>query len=382
MTKIVHLPVERIQTDGLQTRASIDAVIVREYNEAVKDGAKFPAVTVFHDPAGVYWLADGFHRLAVARQMGQRRIMADVREGVWVDALRFALGANGAHGLRRTNADKAFAVKVAYERRAELGLPNVPAANMIADLVGVHHTFAAKQLATVASWASAMERTGADGKTRDLPPVPVRSQVVKAANAPATGASLSIQGAEPDVVAQGADSEPDLSHLPPLPVRPVAKAGDQTSEVGGPVEVGQSDGPAVGQSDGGTGETEVGGPMSDVRGEVPVDAGPVDCRGRQIPEDLLPVWNRRQEVQDLATAVSRVRVALAKAHAGKDPLWWELSYQGVKSDLDKAFHAISAAEPWCVCPMCQGIGCRSCSGRGLMSEYRFKQVVPASIRRA
>jgi hypothetical protein len=193
-------------------------------------------------------------------------------------------------------------------------------------------------------------------------------------------ARLDVQPAEPDVGAQGTDDEPDLSHLPPLPVRPVAPVG-AAPEVGGQ----RSDvGLAVGRSDG---DGDVNGEQSfdGAQGQSAVnsgaeDAGPVDCRGRHIPEDLLPIWNRRQEVQDLATAISRARVVLEKANDGKDPLWWELNYQAVKADLDKAFFSISSAQPWCVCPMCQGIGCRACNGRGLMSEYRFKQVVPASMR--
>ena len=108
--------------------------------------------------------------------------------------------------------------------------------------------------------------------------------------------------------------------------------------------------------------------------------GPVDCRGRHVPVDLLSIWNRRQECQELATAISRVRVALSKANEGRDPLWWELNYQAVKAQLDQAYFSVSAAQPWCVCPMCQGIGCRACNNRGLMSEYRYEQVVPREFK--
>jgi hypothetical protein len=357
MSKIVHLPVAKIATDGLQTRAVVDPEIVREYNEAVQGGAKFPPITVFQDPAGVCWLADGFHRVAVARQLGQKRIMADVHEGIWVDALRFALRANGAHGVRRTNADKAYAVKVAYDHRAVLGLPDVPAAKMIADLVGIDPGMAGRQLALNVPWAAALARTGADGKTYALPPVPTRQK---------TEAESVVGSAEvlppvpvrttPEAEVDGVSGENlDMSQFPPPPVR---RSG---SQAGGQSEAVNSERSTVNS------ETE--------------DLGPVDCRNRHIPEDLIAIWNRRQEVQDLATAISRVRVALEKAHKGKDPLWWELSYQAVKAQLDQAFYSVSSAQPWCVCPMCQGIGCRACSSRGLMSEYRFKQVVPKNMRK-
>ena len=76
-----------------------------------------------------------------------------------------------------------------------------------------------------------------------------------------------------------------------------------------------------------------------------------------------------------------MRVALRDAQDGKDPLWSEINFGSALAHLDMAYKEIAAAEPWCVCPMCQGIGCRACSDRGLMSEYRFKQVVPAEFKK-
>jgi hypothetical protein len=69
------------------------------------EGAKFPPVVVFTDK-GEYWLADGFHRVLAARVIGSREIEADVRVGTQRDAMLFACGANAAHGMRRTAADK------------------------------------------------------------------------------------------------------------------------------------------------------------------------------------------------------------------------------------------------------------------------------------
>jgi len=343
MTKIVHVAVEKVQTIGLQTRVAIDPATVREYAEAVtSEGVTLPPIVVFKDEMKALWIGDGIHRLAAAKQTGQKTIAADVRDGGRVDALRHALASNGTHGLRRTNADKAHAVKMAYEHRAELGLPDVPAANLIAEIVGVNHTFVSNQLATVASWATAPARTGADGKTRELPPVPCRPpRVVAAAESPrAERPGHPSEAAGPAAPPYPTASIAGAVELPPVPTRRAATS------------------PAT-----------------------PSDVGPVDCRGRHIPVDLLSVWNRRAECQELATAISRVRVALAKANDGRDPLWWELNYQAVKAQLDQAFFSVSAAQPWCVCPMCQGIGCRACSDRGLMSEYRFKQVVPAEFKK-
>lgn len=61
--------------------------------------------------AAAYWLADGFHRTAAAKSAGLAEIDADVRQGTRRDAILFSVGANAAHGLRRTNADKRRAVE-------------------------------------------------------------------------------------------------------------------------------------------------------------------------------------------------------------------------------------------------------------------------------
>jgi hypothetical protein len=81
---------------------------------------------------------------------------------------------------RRPAADKAHAVKMAYVHQAELGLPDVPAANLIAEIVGFSDIFVTNQLLSVGSWSQAPARTGGDGKTRNLPPVPVRRAAPKA----------------------------------------------------------------------------------------------------------------------------------------------------------------------------------------------------------
>lgn len=95
---------------GTQTRAQIDEATVNDYAESMQAGTVFPAVVVFYDGA-TYWLADGFHRVAAATQAGLTEISAEVRQGTQRDAILHSVGANAAHGLRRTNADKRRAVE-------------------------------------------------------------------------------------------------------------------------------------------------------------------------------------------------------------------------------------------------------------------------------
>lgn len=329
MSKKMFLKFGQIKTDGLQIRAVIVKDAVREYAEAEREGgAVFPPLTVFVDKKGLYWLADGFHRLAAFKQNGKEKVACEVHEGEYADALRFALTANGSHGMRRTNDDKANAVKVAYEHRKVLGLPDVPSARAIAELVGVTHDFVGSQLATVASWQNAQERTGADGKTRTLPPVPVRPK--------------------PQPVPVEEDTKPaEPPPPPPPPVRPAAAVVP---------------------------------PPPPPERKKPGANLPLDGRGKPVPASLVETWNRRGEVADLARKISEVRVALRKAQDGKDPLFSEMNFSSTLAKLDMVYMEVSTIEPWCVCPMCQGIGCKACKGLGLMGQYRFDRAVPKDLK--
>lgn len=106
----MRLRVDRIRTDGgTQPRAAMDETTVADYAEAIEAGTVMPPVVVFHD-GEVYWLADGYHRLAATKRLGCLDIDVDLRQGTRRDAMLFSFGANATHGLRRTNADKRRAV--------------------------------------------------------------------------------------------------------------------------------------------------------------------------------------------------------------------------------------------------------------------------------
>ena len=104
------IDIEKIKIDGgTQPRCSINEEIVSEYAEAMKEGAEFPPIVAFYD--GIeYWLADGFHRTHACRRAGLNEIDVDVQSGTSRDAILYSVGANAAHGQRRTNADKRKAV--------------------------------------------------------------------------------------------------------------------------------------------------------------------------------------------------------------------------------------------------------------------------------
>lgn len=108
---IQMLSVETIRLDErCQPRASINPEIIDEYANAMTQGAEFPPLTVYRD-GSTFYLADGFHRIAAARQAGQAHIVCDVTPGTIRDAILHAVGANATHGQRRTNLDKRRAVE-------------------------------------------------------------------------------------------------------------------------------------------------------------------------------------------------------------------------------------------------------------------------------
>ena len=109
--RVDRLGIANIRADGgTQPRSTIDYDVVEEYAQALADGAEFPPVTVFYDGTD-YWLADGFHRREAHQAAGLDVVNADLRQGTRRDAVLHSVGANAAHGLRRTNEDKRRAVQ-------------------------------------------------------------------------------------------------------------------------------------------------------------------------------------------------------------------------------------------------------------------------------
>lgn len=108
---IQSITISKIRMDGgTQPRAQLFEEVVAEYAEDMQQGATFPPVTIYYD-GQEYWLADGFHRVRAKEAIKQKEISAEVHFGTQRDAVLYAVGANAAHGLRRTNADKRRSVE-------------------------------------------------------------------------------------------------------------------------------------------------------------------------------------------------------------------------------------------------------------------------------
>ena len=163
---LVELPISTLTFDtDIQCREGMRSETVAMYREDMLAGGTFPPMVVFYD-GNKRWVADGFHRGQAYREAGIEKVPVDERQGTKRDAILFAVGANAAHGLRRTNADKRRAVEMLL-RDAEWRLWSD---RELARRAGVSNQFIANMrpsLSTVDSQpgTDTPARKGADGRT-------------------------------------------------------------------------------------------------------------------------------------------------------------------------------------------------------------------------
>lgn len=111
----MKLKLSEIKTDGgTQTRQKLDSEIIKNYSDQMLNEIKFPDIITFYDGTH-YWLADGFHRVQASFLAGFTDIESEIKQGTRRDAILYSVGANSAHGLPRTNADKRISVMTLLE---------------------------------------------------------------------------------------------------------------------------------------------------------------------------------------------------------------------------------------------------------------------------
>jgi hypothetical protein len=160
-SKTRPVPVELlILSEKLQCRANVPQEVIEEYADAWKNGATFPPVQCY-SIKGIFYVVDGFCRVRSAILASRQSVLCDITEGEWEDAVKEACGANASHGIRRSNADKAKAARVAIETWPKLS------DRKISDLSKLSHTFVAnvrKQLLDEAAFFEFEEKVQDDPK--------------------------------------------------------------------------------------------------------------------------------------------------------------------------------------------------------------------------
>lgn len=113
MAEIKLIALDQIHLDGgTQFRDYVNQDVVKEYKQAMLDGAAFPAMQCTFDGTD-YWLWDGFHRYFAIKAIGVKGAEVEYKLGTQEDAQDLALSANSKHGLNRSNATKRKQVEAA-----------------------------------------------------------------------------------------------------------------------------------------------------------------------------------------------------------------------------------------------------------------------------
>ena len=122
-----YISISKIECDSTiqQRAAGLDQATVDEYAEVLSQAEgnswPFPPITVCRKQAEegkrakadwLHYVADGFHRIAAAKQAGLEQVKADILLGAdpVKQATLYAVGANAEHGRPRTAEDKRRAV--------------------------------------------------------------------------------------------------------------------------------------------------------------------------------------------------------------------------------------------------------------------------------
>src|SRR6516164_2555667 len=135
------LPCADIQmAEAIQPRERLDTGITRTYTENWEDAEPgqdpFPPIDVFA-VQDAYYVADGFHRLAAARQAGRDMIRCRVHQGTMRDAMIFAIFANVRRGLRYQGGDVTRILERLLRDPEYAQVKDRP----LADQVGVSHVY-------------------------------------------------------------------------------------------------------------------------------------------------------------------------------------------------------------------------------------------------
>ena len=114
-TEVQQIPLCRLNTElGTQIRVTEQPDVVADFVTCMDRGDRFPPLVAFDVPGkDMLVLTDGFKRHEAYGRRGAAVVDVEVHTGTLDDARWYAIGANQTHGARRTNADKANAVKQA-----------------------------------------------------------------------------------------------------------------------------------------------------------------------------------------------------------------------------------------------------------------------------
>jgi len=102
-----------------------------------------------------------------------------------------------------------------------------------------------------------------------------------------------------------------------------------------------------------------------------------DC-GLAIPDCCLSYWEQRPEIQEMMSAVSRVK-CWVDDELKKDNKLLHTMTNSIVADLSRAYQSLEQCKPYAVCTVCQGYPqlkpdsfCDFCGGSGLIAKWRYE----------
>ena len=108
-----------------------------------------------------------------------------------------------------------------------------------------------------------------------------------------------------------------------------------------------------------------------------------DKNGRNLPEELIPDWNRADEIgRDMLAKASHLKTEVEKRIKEKDPAWAEVLNSTI-AHAENLYGALKQIVPHALCPSCSGINhkkCRTCAGRGFLSKFRWDTAIPQELK--
>lgn len=115
-----------------------------------------------------------------------------------------------------------------------------------------------------------------------------------------------------------------------------------------------------------------------------------DRTGFEIPQPspAASTWLRMDEVQEMLSALSKIKSRVERACSPgnpkeADPVYTEINFSAFVADLQSSYQQLKVALPFAVCPTCQGrvlSPCTTCGGRGMISEFYWKHKVPEKTK--
>lgn len=111
---LVEVDVEKIEVpEGYYPRLERSEEAIERYMEAYSEKREMPPIELW-DKDGVYWLADGYHRLEAQKRLGYRSVRARVRKfHDELDFFLFCIRTNASHGMPlRREERKLLAMKL------------------------------------------------------------------------------------------------------------------------------------------------------------------------------------------------------------------------------------------------------------------------------